>query len=201
MTDRPRSTNLTPDLSRVSPSARRTLLGHSAACIWLTGLSGSGKSTVARAAEETLIARGSLAYVLDGDNLRGGLNRDLTFSPEDRAENIRRIGEVANLFVDAGIIVICAFISPYRADRDQVRATVGASFIEVFLNPSLEVCEERDPKGLYAKARSGAIPNFTGVSAPYEAPERPELELDTGSLSIDEATESLVRLLETRAIL
>jgi len=177
------------------------LLGHGPACVWLTGLSGSGKSTIARATEEALHAQGVLAYVLDGDNIRAGLNRDLGFTPADRAENIRRIGEVAKLFVDAGAVVLCAFISPYRSDRAQVRATVGDAFLEVFLNPGTAVCETRDPKGLYARARAGEIANFTGVSAPYEAPECPELELDTDGLSVDAATDSLLRLLENKAIL
>jgi len=201
VSDSPHSANITPDIGRVSSTQRRDLLGHGPACLWLTGLSGSGKSTVARATEEALVARGVLACVLDGDNMRTGLNRDLGFTPEDRAENIRRIGEVARLFVDAGAIVLCAFISPYRADRDQVRAAVGGAFLEVFLNPGAEVCEARDPKGLYARARAGEIPSFTGVSAPYEAPENPELDLDTDTLTIPDAVTAVIRLLETREVL
>jgi adenylyl-sulfate kinase len=179
---------------------RAAVLGHRAACLWFTGLSGSGKSTLARAVEERLVRRGVLAYVLDGDNVRLGLNRDLGFEPEARAENIRRVGEVAALFVDSGVLVLTAFISPYRADRAAARATVGDRFLEVHVAASLEVCEARDPKGLYRRARSGEIPQFTGISAPYESPESPEVSVDTGSLSLDAATEAVIAELARRGI-
>jgi len=197
MTDR----NLTRHLGTVSADDRARVLGHRAACLWFTGLSGSGKSTLARAVEARLVERGVAAYVLDGDNVRLGLNRDLGFAPEDRAENIRRIGEVANLFVDAGMLVLTAFISPYRADRAQARAAVGGAFVEVHVAASLEVCEARDPKGLYRRARAGEIPQFTGISAPYEAPEDPEIRVDTGAMSLDEAVDVVVAALEAREIL
>ncbi len=197
MTDR----NLTRHLGTVSADDRARVLGHRAACLWFTGLSGSGKSTLARAVEARLVERGVAAYVLDGDNVRLGLNRDLGFAPEDRAENIRRIGEVANLFVDAGMLVLTAFISPYRADRVQARAAVGGAFVEVHVAASLEVCEARDPKGLYRRARAGEIPQFTGISAPYEAPEDPEIRVDTGAMSLDEAVDVVVAALEAREIL
>ncbi|MGI9611002.1 MAG: adenylyl-sulfate kinase, partial [Acidimicrobiia bacterium] len=149
--------------------------------VWFTGLSGSGKSTLAFAVERALVEKGVAAYVLDGDNIRFGLNRDLGFSPEDRTENIRRIGEVCRLFQDAGVVVLTAFISPYIADRDQVRALhPEGSFVEVFVDTPLEVCEARDVKGLYKKARSGEIGEFSGISAPYEPPESPEITIDTG---------------------
>jgi adenylyl-sulfate kinase len=161
--------------------------------VWLTGLSAAGKSTVSRLLEKRLFALGRHVYVLDGDKVRHGLCKDLGFAPEDRKENIRRVGEVANLFADSGAIVITAFISPYREDRDEVRATVkSAKFIEVYLNAPLAVCEERDPKGLYAKARAGEIEQFTGVSAPYEAPLNPELELRTNELSPEECVAKIM---------
>jgi adenylylsulfate kinase len=170
-------------------------------CIWLTGLSACGKSTIAMALEQVLIQRGHLAYVLDGDNIRHGLNKNLGFSPEDREENIRRIGEVAKLFVDAGLIVITSFISPYRADRDKVRALLQpGEFVEVFVDASVEVCAKRDPKGLYEKAMRGEIKNFTGVSpdAPYEAPANPELHVKTDEISVEEAVATLLDYLESK---
>ncbi len=192
-----RATNITWHDTHVTRADREALLGQKGVTIWLTGLSGSGKSTVAVAVERALVARGRAAFVLDGDNIRHGLNKNLGFSPEDRTENIRRIGEVAKLFTDAGIIVFASFISPYRADRDQVRAIHDAGrFLEVYVAASLETCEGRDVKGLYQKARAGEIPEFTGISAPYEAPEKPELELDTDGLSVDESVERLVSFLE-----
>jgi adenylyl-sulfate kinase len=184
----------------VQAEDRQAVLGHRAACLWFTGLSGSGKSTLARAVEERLVGRGFLAYVLDGDNLRLGLNRDLGFAPEDRAENIRRVGEVAALFVDSGVLVLTAFISPYRADREAARAAVGDAFIEVHVAASLEVCEARDPKGLYRRARTGEIPQFTGVSAPYEVPDSPEVVVDTGTLSLEDAAAVVVEALTKRGI-
>ena len=197
-----RSTHITWHAGQVSRPDRETILGQRGATVWLTGLSGSGKSTIAVATEQKLFERGRLAYVLDGDNIRQGLNRNLGFSPEDRTENIRRIGEVAKLFTDAGIIALTSFISPYRADRDAVRAIMEpGDFVEVLVDASVETCEKRDIKGLYAKARAGEIPEFTGISAPYEAPERPELELDTDQMSVAESVERLLAYLEKRGVL
>jgi adenylylsulfate kinase len=174
------SPNVVLHAGDVRREQRETLLGQHGTVVWLTGLSGSGKSTVARALESRLFGEQRLAYVLDGDNLRHGLNADLGFSAHDREENIRRVGEVAALFVDAGVIVIAAFISPFRRDRDRVRATVGdARFIEVFLDVPLAVCESRDPKHLYDKARRGEIAEFTGITSPYEPPEAPDVVLHT----------------------
>ncbi len=195
------STNLTWHEGRVSTAQRATLLGHRAACLWFTGLSGSGKSTLSRAVEEELMLRGVHSYCLDGDNVRMGLNGDLGFGPDDRAENIRRVGEVARLFVDSGAVVLTAFISPYRADRDQVRALIGDAFAEVFVNPGLEVCEARDPKGLYKRARAGEIAQFTGISAPYEEPAAPELVVDTGTLDVDESVAAVIAWLVERGVI
>lgn len=186
----------------VNRELRARLHRNQGAAVWLTGLSASGKSTLARALERRLVERGVFAYVLDGDNLRHGLNSDLGFSPEDRTENIRRVGEVTALFVDAGAIVISAFISPYRADRDRVRALLGpGEFLEVHVTAPLEVCERRDPKGLYAKARAGALREFTGISAPYEAPLEPELIVDTDRAPIEACTVDLEQLLSHRGLL
>ncbi len=171
--------NLTWHDGQVSDDDRAALLGHRAACVWFTGLSGSGKSTLARATEKALVDAGVHAYVLDGDNVRMGLSGDLGFSAEDRVENIRRIGEVARLLVDSGAVVLTAFISPYRDDRDRARALMADRFVEVWVNPGLDVCEQRDPKGLYKRARAGEIANFTGVSAPYEEPAAAEIVVDT----------------------
>jgi len=180
------------------PGARRSLLlGQRGSVIWMTGLSGSGKSTLARGVEDELLKQGRLAYVLDGDVIRNGLCADLGFGPVDRTENIRRVGEVAALFADAGVMVIVAFISPFRADRDQVRALVGerSSFIEVHVAADLSVCEQRDTKGLYARARAGEIEDFTGVSAPYEEPESPEVRVDTGTLTLDRSVRCVMAYL------
>jgi adenylylsulfate kinase len=179
-----------------------SLAAHEGELVVITGLSGSGKSTLARALEEALFERGCAVYVLDGDNIRHGLNRDLGFSPEDRTENIRRIGEVAKLFTDFGAIVLTAFISPYRADRDTVRALMAeGDFIEVYAECGLEVCEQRDPKGLYRKARAGQIPEFTGISAPYEAPAAPELVVRTDRATVEECVARLVGYLEENGYL
>ena len=179
-----KATNITWHEGHVGRSEREQLLKQRGATLWFTGLSGSGKSTVAVALEKALWGRSVRAYILDGDNVRHGLNNDLGFSPEDRTENIRRIGEVAKLFTEAGVINLTAFISPYRADRDRVRALMKpGDFIEVYVDCPIEVCEQRDVKGLYAKARAGKIPEFTGISAPYEAPEKAEIVLKTGELS------------------
>jgi adenylylsulfate kinase len=197
-----KSKNLTWHDGQVSRTEREQMLGQQGCIIWLTGLSGSGKSTVAVAAEKLLHDQGRLTYILDGDNIRQGLNNNLGFSPEDRTENIRRIGEVAKLFADAGTIVFTAFISPYRSDRDQVRDIMGQDdFIEVHVATDLETCEKRDAKGLYAKARKGEIPEFTGVSAPYEAPEKPELVMDTGGQAVDESAGELIAYLDKNGYL
>lgn len=180
----------------VGSGERAIANGHRGGVLWLTGLSGSGKSTLAMALQRRLFDRGFQAYVLDGDNVRGGLNRDLGFSPDDRSENIRRIAEAARLFADAGIIVITAFISPYREDRHNARGIVGDGFSEVFVKAGLDACEARDPKGLYARARSGEIPEFTGVSAPYEEPQNPDLVVDTEALSEEGALNALVALVD-----
>jgi adenylylsulfate kinase len=192
-----KSSNITWHAGETTREAREAVLGQRGVTVWLTGLSGSGKSTVAVAAEHALVQRGRLAYVLDGDNIRHGLNSNLGFSPEDRSENIRRIGEVAKLFTDSGVIVFSSFISPYRGDRDNVRELMGeGDFVEVLVDASLETCESRDVKGLYQKARAGEIPEFTGISAPYEAPENPELVLDTNVQSVEESVAQLVAYLE-----
>ena len=175
----PVSTNILRVEGLVGAADRVALLGHSGRTVWFTGLSGSGKSTLAFAVEEALVARGVAAYVLDGDNVRFGLNRDLGFSAADRTENVRRTGEVCRLFQDAGLVVLSAFISPYKADRDAVRALHSeGSFVEVFVDTPLDICEARDVKGLYARARTGEILEFSGISAPYEAPEAPDITVD-----------------------
>jgi adenylylsulfate kinase len=198
----PKGENLTWHVGEVDKAARTAAHGHRGAVLWFTGLSGSGKSTIGHRVERMLIERGAFAYVLDGDNIRHGLNSDLGFAPEDRVENIRRIGEVARLFADAGALVVSAFISPYRKDRDRIRGLMReGEFVEVFVDTPLEVCEARDPKGLYKKARAGEISNFTGLDAPYEAPERPEVHLLTADLSIDEAAAQVIGYLEQQNIL
>lgn len=195
----PKSRNIVWHEGIVTREDREKMAGHKGCTIWMTGLSGSGKSTLAVALEKALIDRGIRTFVLDGDNVRHGLNKDLGFSPEDRNENIRRIGEVAKLFTDAGVINITAFISPYRQDRDRVRALMAdGDFIEVFVDCPLEVCEQRDPKGLYKKARAGQIPEFTGISAPYEEPVDPELTLKTGESAKEETLSALVEYLENK---
>jgi bifunctional enzyme CysN/CysC len=188
-----KSTNITAVAHRVTNPQRVARNGHTGGVLWLTGLSGAGKSTIAMAVEQELFRRGYQAYVLDGDNVRRGLNSNLDFSPEDRAENIRRVGEVAALFADSGQIVVTAFISPYRTDRQRARAAAGNGFHEIYIKASLETCEKRDPKGLYRRARTGEIAEFTGVTAPYEMPESPELTIDTDRLSI---AQSVARVLE-----
>lgn len=185
----------------VSTADRARLLGQSGCVVWLTGLSGSGKSTLARALETHLVSIGRTCYVLDGDNIRQGLNRDLGFSPTDRHENIRRIGEVAALLADAGLITITAFISPYRADRRLARqAAYAQPFMEVFLNASLAVCRQRDPKGLYAKARQGEVKQFTGIAAPYERPRRPDMVLDTGKLDVAQCVKRILGRLKAAGV-
>ena len=194
----PRSQNITAVEHRVMTETRWQANGHKSGVLWLTGLSGSGKSTLALELEQALFTRGWQAYVLDGDNIRFGLSSDLGFSPEDRAENIRRIGEVAALFARAGVLVITAFISPYREDRDRARAVAPELFHEVYVKADLTVCEDRDPKGLYKKARRGEIKEFTGISAPYEEPVAPELEVDTGALSVAASVGRILDYVEDR---
>lgn len=190
------STNITWHSSEVTKAQRQQRNRHKSAVIWFTGLSGSGKSTVSVALEKALFEQQVQTYRLDGDNIRHGLNNNLGFSPEDRTENIRRIGEVGKLMVDAGVLTTTAFISPYAADRNVVRDTLAqGEFIEVYTKCSLEGCESRDPKGLYKKAHAGEIQGFTGINAPYEAPTNPEIEIDTEALSVDEAVAKIVAYL------
>jgi len=180
----PKATNIHWHEGQIKKEDRERLNSHKGVCLWFTGLSGSGKSTIALEVESALFEMGARTYVLDGDNIRHGLNKDLGFSPEDREENIRRIGEVAKLFVDAGSIVMTAFISPYRGDRDKVRNLMNeGEFVEVYVECDLDVCEQRDPKGLYKKARAGEIKEFTGIDAPYEEPEHPELVINTSEVT------------------
>ena len=187
---------------KVSREDRQKFKGQKGAVLWFTGLSASGKSTIANTVDHLLHNLGKHTYLLDGDNIRMGLNKNLGFSAEDRAENIRRIGEVAKLFADAGIITSTAFISPYRADRDNVRKLFGpGEFVEILVQASVETCEKRDPKGLYKKARAGEIKNFTGISDPYEAPEKPELVLDSDNKGIDELAHEVVAYLKQHGYL
>ena len=196
-----KATNIVWHQGAVTRADRERLSGHRSATVWFTGLSGSGKSTIAVALEKALWERGVHAFVLDGDNVRHGLNKNLGFSPADRTENIRRIGEVAKLFADAGIVALTAFISPYRADRDQVRALMQpGDFVEVMVDCPLEVCEQRDVKGLYQKARAGQIPEFTGISAPYEPPLHPEITLRTDAQGVEESVRQVLAYLEQRGI-
>lgn len=191
-----RTSNLHSHDGTVNRGRRENANRHRGFTLWFTGLSGAGKSTVSAALEECLHGMGCRTYRLDGDNVRTGLNRDLAFAPEDRIENIRRIGEVAKLFRDAGVINLVAFISPYRRDREMARALSEAGdFVEVFVDASLEICEQRDPKGLYKKARAGSIPDFTGISAPYEPPENPEIHLHTDTGLLQECVDQIVRYL------
>ena len=185
-----------PITSHVARADREQRHGHPGRIVWLTGLSGAGKSTLAMALEQRLFDAGRNVYVLDGDIVRGGLCSDLGFSPDDRVENIRRIGEVARIMADAGLLVIVAFISPFRADRGRVRAGMPPGrFTEVHVSTPLEVCEQRDAKGLYAKARAGELSDFTGISSPYEAPESPEVRLPTEQLSVDECVDRIMAVL------
>ena len=189
----PKAENIVNHESLVSTELRQRKLGQSGCVLWFTGYSGSGKSTLATALEKALIDDHHFAYVLDGDNVRHGLNRDLGFNANDRTENIRRIGEVANLFADAGVITLTAFISPYRDDRQLAREAIGESrFREVYLTTPIEICEERDPKGLYKKARAGKIPEFTGISAPYEPPLNPDITIDTSKHDIASCVRILI---------
>ena len=194
--------HLTFQRGLVSDGEREALLGQRGCVLWLTGLSGSGKSTIARALERRLTDEKRLVYVLDGDNLRHGLSADLGFSDHDRAENIRRAGEVAALFADAGVLVVTAFISPFRADRARVRQLVPEGrFLEIFIDAPIEVCEGRDPKGLYRRAREGEIEQFTGISSPYETPTEPDLLVRTDRETVDQAVERIVALLAARCLI
>ena len=198
----PKATNIVWHEASVDRAARVDKRGHRSAILWFTGLSGSGKSTLANAVNAALFERGLGTYVLDGDNVRHGLCKDLGFSDADREENIRRIGEVAKLFLDAGVIVLTAFVSPFRADRDKARDLVEAGdFFEIFCAADLDVCESRDPKGLYAKARSGAIKEFTGISSPYEAPDTPELKIDTGAQDLAESVNVVIKALQDKGVI
>ena len=199
-----KATNVTWHEGDVTREDRNKLLQQKGATLWFTGLSGSGKSTVAVALEEALIKLGKLTYRLDGDNIRLGINKNLGFSADDRTENIRRIGEISKLFVDVGVITLSSFVSPYRADRDLVRELheqAGMDFIEVFVDVPLAVAEERDPKGLYKKARAGEIPNFTGISDPYEAPLKPEILLNSHEMTLQQEVDLLLAMLNERGLL
>ncbi len=198
------ATNITWHEGSITREEREKKLGHKGATVWFTGLSASGKSTIAVALEQVLMQRGFSAYRLDGDNVRHGLNKNLGFSADDRAENIRRIGEVSRLFADAGIIALSSFISPYIKDRDIARdlhKNDDLPFLEVYVDCPLDVAEERDPKGLYKKARAGEIKGFTGIDDPYEAPSSPELHLRTDQLSIEESVEEILKMLEGHGII
>jgi adenylylsulfate kinase len=199
-----KATNVHWHDGEISQSDRNNLLGQKGATLWFTGLSGSGKSTVAVALEQELFKRGKLSYRLDGDNIRLGINKNLGFSAEDRTENIRRIGEIAKLLVDCGVLSLSSFISPYREDRDKVRALHDFSemtFIEIFVDCSLDVAESRDPKGLYKKARAGEIKNFTGIDDPYECPLNPEIHLKTDKMTLNEEVNTIIRYLEKNSII
>tara|TARA_Y100001968_G_scaffold121798_1_gene110838 strand:- start:1923 stop:2561 length:639 start_codon:yes stop_codon:yes gene_type:complete len=197
-----KATNIVWHQSSVDREARSQQRGHGSAILWFTGLSGSGKSTLANAVNVALHENGYSTYVLDGDNIRHGLCKDLGFSDLDREENIRRIGEVSKLFLDAGVIVLTAFVSPFKIDRENARALVGKNdFIEIYCSAELDICEKRDIKGLYAKARKGEIKDFTGISSPYEEPESPELKIDTGKMKIEECVDLVVDFLINKKII
>ena len=202
LTTPPASTNVVWHHATVTRARREAKNGHRSAIIWFTGLSGSGKSTLAHAVEDCLHQRGCRSFVLDGDNVRHGLCGDLGFSVHDRQENIRRIGEMAKLFMEAGVIVLTAFISPYRADRQRVRGMVErGDFIEIYCDAPIEVCESRDVKGMYKKARAGQIAEFTGISSPYEDPEHPDLTVETGRLELDECVRQVIGEMERRGLI
>ncbi len=193
--------NIVPQNYRISKNDRRELNGHGSVIVWFTGLSGSGKSTLANAVEQELFKQGIRTYILDGDNIRHGLNNNVDFSAEGRTENIRRIGEVSKLFIDAGVVVLTAFISPFKSDRDRVRSLVSSEeFIEVFVDCPLEICEKRDVKGLYKKARAGEIADFTGISSPFEAPENPELTIATGTIPLRQSVEQVTNFILKKII-
>jgi adenylylsulfate kinase len=197
-----KATNISWHHPLITKKDRQLMNRHKSAVLWFTGLSGSGKSTLANEVEYQLHQRGIRTYVLDGDNIRHGLNKNLGFSPEDRTENIRRIGEVAKLFVDAGFFVLTAFISPYRKDRDNVRQLLSeGEFVEIYAKCSLEICEQRDTKGLYKKARAGEIAEFTGISAPYEEPNNPELTIETDKIDLQESTKKILDYLVEKGLI
>jgi len=191
--------NVIPHNFSISKEDREAIKGHRPLLLWFTGLSGSGKSTIANAVEKALVTKKVHTYTLDGDNVRKGLNNNLSFSPEDRTENIRRIAELANLMIEAGLVVLAAFVSPYRKDREDIQNIVGTSnYVEIFINTPLSACEERDVKGLYAKARRGEISNFTGISAPYEAPQSPAIEIDASIVSVADAVVVILKHIENK---
>lgn len=197
-----KSSNVVWHHATVTRDRREVLNGHRSVMLWFTGLSGAGKSSLAHAVEEQLYQMGCRTFVFDGDNVRHGLCSDLGFSAEDRIENIRRVGEMGKLFLEAGVIALTAFISPFRTDREKVRSLVPhGEFFEIYCHCPLEVCEERDVKGLYKRARAGEIKNFTGISSPYEEPEDPELVVDTSSLSLDESVAKVIGLLQERGVI
>ena len=187
------SKNIVPHNYQISKEDRLASNKHNSFLLWFTGLSGSGKSTIANVVEQKLFEKGIKTYTLDGDNIRKGINNDLSFSPEDRTENIRRIAEVSNLMIDSGLVVLAAFVSPYKKDRENIRTIVkDVNFVEVYINTSVEECERRDVKGLYKKARAGEIKNMTGISAPYEAPENPDIEINTETETIEDSVKKIV---------
>ena len=191
--------NIIPHNYQVDKTDRNKLNGHRSFLIWFTGLSGSGKSTIANALESKLFEKKIKTYTLDGDNIRKGINNDLNFSPEDRTENIRRIAEISKLFVDAGIVVLAAFVSPYKKDREAIKNIVGKNnFVEIYINTSVEECEKRDVKGLYKKARMGEIKDFTGVNAPYEQPESPDIEIKTEQLSVEQSVTKIINVINKK---
>jgi adenylylsulfate kinase len=190
-----------PIKTKVSKTSREALMQQRALLVWFTGLSGSGKSTLAVQLEAQLHERGFKTYLLDGDNIRAGLNKDLNFTDDGRIENIRRIGEVAKLMLDAGVVVLSAFISPFQSDRDQVRQIIGNdAYVEVFVDAPIELCEQRDVKGLYKKARAGEVRNFTGIDSPYEKPQHPDVVIETGSLSVEESVGKLLSFIEPKLV-
>ena len=194
--------NIKPYTYKIGLEDRRRSNNHNSFLIWFTGLSGSGKSTIANLVEQKLFERGVKTYVLDGDNIRKGINKDLSFSPHDRTENIRRIAELAGLFIDAGVVVLAAFVSPYKKDRANIKSIVkDINFVEIFVNTSLEECEKRDVKGLYKKARAGEIKNMTGISAPYEEPKNPDVEIMTENESIEDSVERIMKYIEPKLTL
>lgn len=191
--------NIIPHSYQISKKDRQTTNQHNSFLLWFTGLSGSGKSTIANVVEQELHAKGIKTYTLDGDNIRKGINNDLTFAPEDRTENIRRIAEIANLMIDAGLVVLAAFVSPYKKDRENIRNIVkNDNFVEIFINTSVEECERRDVKGLYKKARAGEIKNMTGISAPYEAPENPDIEIKTENETVNQAVNRILEHINSK---
>ncbi len=190
--------HIIPHNYKLGEADKESRQGHKAACLWFTGLSGSGKSTIANAVEQALFAEGFHTYILDGDNIRNGINKDLDFSESGRNENIRRIGEVAKLFCDAGIVALAAFVSPFKKDREILKGLMGDQFYEIFVDAPVEVCEQRDVKGLYKKARAGEISNFTGISSPFEAPENPDIHIRTHEESIKESTLKVVSYITSK---